>query len=151
MSFEGRCFLRASRSFADFRSRWPFSMARANVSSFLNAVEHSHGQSEPGSQGMPPRETFTHSKHIVCFEYAATVPLHFTLEQSRLPVPSTILDSNVTNTFVQQVLLVVGLARYIASYHEPIGEPSTRHKVTNGRSSTNGRSNLPPPQSYEIK
>ena len=115
MSFWFFIFLRASRSLADFRSRWPLSMARAYVWSSPNVVKHSPGHSEPGSHGTPPLSILTHSKHSECLEYEATVPLQSICEHSRLPVPPAIWDGYVTNTLVQAAPAYVGAARYVAS------------------------------------
>ena len=58
----------------------PFAMALRNASSYVKAsmqTEHTVG----GSQVTPSRKSVVHSKHVVCFEYEATVLLHSSFEQ----------------------------------------------------------------------
>ena len=58
----------------------PFAMALQNASSCVKAsmqVGHTVG----GSQGTPSRKSVVQSKHVVCFEYEATVLLHSSFEQ----------------------------------------------------------------------
>ena len=86
-----------------------------------------------GSQDTPSRKSVVRSKHVVCFEYEATVLLHSSFELITREVPPTICELQHHKYASEDTLRGEGGGSLVSDNRLLMVEPSLMREITNER------------------